>query len=228
MKSVVFCDFDGTISRRDVGYHLFHHFSHGENEKLIPDWVSGRLSSRDCLRQEAAMVHAGPDEIYAFLDTFEIDPGFKSFEEICRANGTELYVVSDGLDFYISYILGKNGLNHLPVKSNVGRLENDGITVSFPLDNQTCQRCGTCKGEIIERYRRASSIPCQIAFVGDGYSDACAVRAADLILAKKDLEQYCLKHNIAYNWYRDFFDVTRLLDERGFLSVKGNVSRRGE
>jgi 2-hydroxy-3-keto-5-methylthiopentenyl-1-phosphate phosphatase len=81
MKTVVFCDFDGTISRRDVGYSLFHHFSKGQNELLLPDWKSGKMSSRECLTREAAMVHASSDEIFAFLEQFEIDPGFVQFEQ---------------------------------------------------------------------------------------------------------------------------------------------------
>ncbi len=217
MKSVVFCDFDGTIARRDVGYSLFRHFSNGENEKLIPDWKSGRLSSRECLRLEAAMVHATPAEIYSFLDQFDIDPGFAPFQERCSRDGLELYVVSDGLDFYIRYILERAGLSHLSVQSNIGRLENDGITIEFPRDTPSCRRCGSCKGETIEQYRLEAGQPVQVAFVGDGYSDTCAVHQADLVLAKKDLELYCLKQNIVYTSYRDFFDVTRVLTERGFL-----------
>jgi 2-hydroxy-3-keto-5-methylthiopentenyl-1-phosphate phosphatase len=217
MKSVVFCDFDGTIARRDVGYSLFHHFSNGENDKLIPDWKSGLLSSRECLRREAAMVSASPDEIYAYLEQFDLDPGFVSFEQSCRNAGVELYVVSDGLNFYIEYLLRKAGLDHLPVQCNIGKLENHGITIVFPQENQSCERCGSCKGETIERYRLDNPDKVRIAFVGDGYSDACAVRQADLVLAKKDLEQYCLKENIVYTSFRDFFDVARVLTKSGYL-----------
>ncbi len=163
------------------------------------------------------MVHAEPAEIYSFLDQFDMDPGFRDFERRLRSDGVELQVVSDGLDFYIKYLLAKFGLDHLPVQSNIGHLEDHSITVEFPVKGQTCRRCGTCKGEVIERYRDAAGEPVRIAFVGDGYSDACAVHRADVVLAKKDLEQYCLNRNIVYTMYRDFFDVARILSECGFL-----------
>ena len=217
MRTVVFCDFDGTIATRDVGYSLFKHFSNGENARLIPDWKAGTLSSRDCLRMEAAMVKASPAEVLQFLDQFEIDPGFAAFEQTCRDFGIELIVLSDGLDFYIRHILERFQFSHLEVRCNTGLLGDGGITVEFPNHPHSCPRCGTCKGEQIEAYREQAGEPCRVAFIGDGYSDACAARVADLLLAKKDLEQYCLKQKIAYTNYHDFFDVTRLLVEHGYL-----------
>ncbi|MEW6050659.1 MAG: MtnX-like HAD-IB family phosphatase [Candidatus Zixiibacteriota bacterium] len=218
MRTVVFCDFDGTIATRDVGYSLFKHFSNGENARLIPDWKAGILSSRDCLRMEAAMVKAPPSEVIRFLDQFEIDPGFAAFELTCRQQNAELIVLSDGLDFYIRHILEKFSLHHLPVRCNIGLLHDHGLTVQFPNLPHTCRRCGTCKGEQIDTYRAQLAEPCRAVFVGDGYSDVCAARAADHVLAKKDLEQYCLRQKIPYTKYHDFFDVARLLVEHGYLA----------
>lgn len=217
MRTVIFCDFDGTISTHDVGYSLFKHFSHGENARLIPDWKAGTLSSRDCLQMEAAMVKAAPGEIMAYLDRFELDPGFAPFERQCRRQGVELSILSDGLDFYIRHLLAKFDLAHVPFLCNRGLLTDGGIRVEFPNLPDRCPRCGTCKGEQIEAYRQQLGEPCRVVFVGDGYSDACAARAADLLLAKKDLEQYCLKHKIAYTTYHDFNDVARHLATHGYL-----------
>jgi 2-hydroxy-3-keto-5-methylthiopentenyl-1-phosphate phosphatase len=219
MKTLVFCDFDGTISKRDVGYSLFHHFSGGENEKLLPDWKAGRMSSRECLTREAEMVTAPSEEILAYLDQFEIDPGFSTFVELCRKNDFPLTIVSDGLDFYIDRILARNGLSHLSLICNKGHLNSHGIEIEFPRTNRACARCGSCKGEIIEEYCSQDSQECRTIFIGDGYSDTCATRAASLLFAKKDLERYCLAHNIAYNRYDNFFDVARTLVDRGFAKA---------
>jgi 2-hydroxy-3-keto-5-methylthiopentenyl-1-phosphate phosphatase len=217
MKTLVFCDFDGTISRRDVGYSLFHHFSGGRNDLLLPDWKAGRMSSRECLTREAEMVTASSTEILTFLDQFEIDPGFASFVELCRKNNTDLVILSDGLDFYIHRILARNGLTDLSVICNIGKLDGSGLTIEFPRTNRECARCGSCKGEIIEEHRARHQEPTRTVFIGDGYSDTCATRAADLLLAKKDLERYCLKQDIKYTKFDTFFDVARVLAERGYM-----------
>lgn len=217
IETAVFCDFDGTISRRDVGYNMFHHFSGGKNDVLLPAWMEGTLSTRDCLRQEAAMVHASPEEILTFLDSFEIDEYFVSFENRCRKAGVPVIVMSEGLDFYIKRVLGRYGLEHLPLMCNEGFLENGTIRIEFPHKNHICRTCGNCKGERIAEYR-AVHPGVRAVFVGDGYSDACAAREADLLFAKKDLRTYCEKHNIRYNSYGTFKDVAGELHRLGFLA----------
>ncbi len=216
VRTAVFCDFDGTISRRDIGYNLFHHFSGGKNDELLPAWIEGTLSTRDCLRQEAAMVHASPETILAFLDDFRIDETFVTFEERCRAAGVPVTVMSEGLDFYIKHVLSRYGLGHLPLKCNLGFLEKGTIRVEFPHKNLTCRDCGNCKGERISEFRQIAP-GCRTVFVGDGYSDACAAKEADVLFAKKDLQTYCEKHNIEYYSYDTFDDVTSKLLRLGFL-----------
>ncbi len=216
--TAVFCDFDGTISRRDVGYSMFHHFSGGRNDALLPDWKSLRMSSRECLLAEAAMVTASRDEILRFIEPFEIDPGFVAFERLCRVNQVPLFVISDGLDFYINTILGRAGLGHLPVMSNTGHLNGHGIEITFPWTNHSCTRCGNCKGERMAEYRLDhDGAGRQLVFVGDGYSDICAVTQADLLLAKKDLAHYCREKDIAHIPFADFFEVADILVRHEYL-----------
>jgi len=162
------------------------------------------------------MVHADHKEIYRFLDQFELNGGFESFVRQCRRNDVDLIVLSDGLDFYIRYVLERHGLSEINVIANRGCLEDHGLKVTFPFDNPLCHRCGSCKGERIREYR-ARHPEAAALFVGDGYSDACAVTEADLVFAKKDLEQYCLKHNIDHVTYDTFIDVSRHLVERGYM-----------
>ncbi len=218
IKTAVFCDFDGTITRRDVGYSIFHHFSNGRNDALLPDWKSGKLSSRDCLLQEAAMAPVTEEELFPFLDQFEINPGFPEFVEQCREHDIDLFIVSDGLDLYINYLLQRFHLTSLTVIANHAYIENGHITIEFPHHNKTCRRCGSCKGERIQEYRDKYDVKTRIIFVGDGYSDACATTEADILFAKKDLEAYCRMHNITYRPYDDFFDIIRELEREAVFS----------
>ena len=215
VHTAVFCDFDGTISRRDVGYSIFHHFSNGRNDELLPDWMSGRMSSREILRAEAAMAPLTETELYRYLDGFEIDAGFTPFVERCRRQGIDLQVVSDGCDLYINYLLAKHDLADLPVITNHAYVDDGYLVIEFPHDNKTCTKCGSCKGERIREYREKRDKETRVIFVGDGFSDACATAEADLVFAKKDLERYCHMHNIEFTKYDTFFDVARELENLG-------------
>ncbi len=217
-KLCLFCDFDGTIARRDVGYHLFRHFSGGKTEELVKQWQTGQIDTCECLVAEAAMCQASPDEIYAFLDQIELNRGFAEFAALCEENQVDLTILSEGLDIYIAHILARHGLGHLTVSANHGFLEDNTVKVRFPRVNKTCLRCGSCKGERIREYREAQPESVMAVFVGDGLSDICAVNEADLVFAKKALEQHCRMNNIGYVPYDYFDDVTRYLVEQGLLT----------
>jgi len=215
VSPVIFCDFDGTATRRDVGYHLYKHFSGGRNDALLPDWKAGRLTTRDCLKLEAEMVRATPDEILRFVDQFELEPTFAPFVDACRVEDVPLTILSEGLDLYIARLLGRSGLDHLTVHSNIGHLENGGLRIEFPYQTRSCEGCGNCKAARISEYRAATDATAPIVFIGDGYSDACGARAADIVFAKKDLKQYCQDEAISYNDFSDFQDVIDGLRQQG-------------
>jgi len=222
-RPVIFCDFDGTVARRDVGYHLYHHFSGGRNDALLPDWKAGRLSTRDCMRLEAEMVRAAPEEIVEFLEQFDLDPAFPNFVRLCRETGVPIIIVSEGLDIYITRLLDRYDLQPFSVKCNVGHLEKGGIRIEFPYKYRVCPGCGNCKAARIEEFRAQTGGDCTVVFVGDGYSDACGARAADLVLAKKDLAQYCEAEGISYNNFSNFDDVTDRLIEQGLLPRRKRI-----
>ena len=218
VKTAIFCDFDGTVSRRDIGYHLFRHFSGGRNEELVPLWKERRITTRECLRREVEMVEAREEDIYRFLDGFELSPGFADFVARCRHRRVDLTILSDGMDFYIDYVLSRHGLGYLPVVANHGFFEEGRLAISFPYGNASCERCGSCKGERIREYRRRCGEAIRAVFVGDGYSDICAVEEADLVFAKKDLERYCRGHDIPFTQYGDFTDIIQHLIGLGILA----------
>lgn len=218
MTNLIFSDFDGTITRQDVGYNIFHHFSGGKNDALLPDWKSGAMTTRECLRREAEMVTASRDEIYNFIDKFELNDGFIEFVNKCQANDLPMTILSDGLDFYIDFLLGRENLRQIPVLSNIGILKNETIEIEFPHENRLCKSCGSCKAERMAEFRATVPGETRAIFIGDGYSDACATKEADLIYAKKDLAHYCDEKNIDYCAFDTFFDVISDLTDKGIIS----------
>ncbi len=125
--------------------------------------------------------------------------------------------MSEGLDFYIHYILDRHNLGHLQLLCNRGYLENNHIRIEFPYKNRSCRRCGNCKGERIAEYRAKQGAGWPTVFVGDGYSDACAAREADVLFAKNDLEEYCQREKIRYNVYTGFSEIAARMIELGLL-----------
>jgi len=209
-RLAVLCDFDGTISKGDIGNTLFGKYAGGsEWEELISSWERGEIGSRDCLIKECRLARVTRDEIVSFAEAFEIDEHFPAFAAWCAENEIPLAVVSDGLDFYIELVLKKYGLSHLPVYANHLTFTNAGIVPEFPYFEQGCGSCGNCKGHHVRRYREQFG---RVVFVGDGYSDRCALEEADLVLAKKGLARLCQSLEEPCIEVSDFKSVKAVVD----------------
>ncbi|MEE8575703.1 MAG: MtnX-like HAD-IB family phosphatase [candidate division Zixibacteria bacterium] len=214
---LIFCDFDGTVARRDVGYHMYHEFSGGRNDALLPDWKSGKLSTRDCLRKEAEMVTVESDQFFQFMDQFQLDDGFAEFQSRCEQAGLKLTIISDGLDIYIRYLFDKSGLKCPDLICNQGKLVDSHLEIVFPYDDPNDTGGGVCKGERIAEFRSRAEGSVKVLFVGDGLSDASAASEVDLLFAKKDLKVYCEEKKLSYVVWDDFFDVTKQMEALAIL-----------
>ena len=187
MKLSLLLDFDGTVSTVDVGRNFFMTFSSGDILPLVKKWAKREISSVECLREEAKLVRASEADIDEFSVQFSIDPGFSNLYDLCVSNDIPVYIVSDGLDLYIKSIMQRHGFGHVPVLANRAIFNGSKLEIEFPYLEHSCGHCGNCKGSAIERLKRNGD---KSIFVGDGYSDLCAVDVADYLFAKSDLADY--------------------------------------
>jgi 2-hydroxy-3-keto-5-methylthiopentenyl-1-phosphate phosphatase len=94
---IIFSDFDGTVSTRDVGNQLFDHFSDGKSQEPVQRWKADQIDSRQCFVEEAALMRDFTEaEFFEHIDSFEIDPGFSEFVAFCDRSNIPLYLLSDG------------------------------------------------------------------------------------------------------------------------------------
>jgi 2-hydroxy-3-keto-5-methylthiopentenyl-1-phosphate phosphatase len=211
MKLRVFCDFDGTVARNDVGNLVFTNFGDASKwwEK-VADWQEGRLEGRQLWLLQAQYTRMTEAELDEFVATQEIDPTFPGFVVFCRQHKIPLCILSDGMDTYIKRILERNGLGDLPLRCNRMDISAEGdLAITFPYYEQGCGVCANCKGMHVENESQPDETT---VYVGDGYSDTCALAVADITFAKKDLLEYCREKNVRCVPFQDFIDVQRELE----------------
>ncbi len=214
----VFVDFDGTITKADVGNAFFRAYAGREiYDEMLREYKAERISAQECFRRGiAAIGRLSRDEAIAFARSQDIDASFADFIRFCREREIELHIVSDGLDFYINEILLANGFDGLSVFANVlefGAIADEGgsnLRIGFPYTDAECNRCACCKRNIILTHTGDRDI---IVYVGEGYSDRCPVQYADIVFAKESLQTFCQSENISYYLYRSFEDVTGRMNE---------------
>jgi len=207
----IFCDFDGTITCDDVGDILFETFASPEYQLALKDWEAGKISSRRNLERVCAAANVTVTQLEQLCDSQKIDPTFPELVEYCQTQGYPLIVVSDGLDFYIQRILEKHNLGFLEVRANhLYFIDGTRIAPKFPYWQHTCGACANCKGYHLRRSRGQGNLT---IYIGDGLSDRCAVKEADVLFAKNKLVEYCQEQQVQFFPYSNFKNVVQKLEE---------------
>ena len=231
----IFTDCDGTITLQVVGDAMFERFGGPRCKEFINEYREGKISAVECFRRESALCNrVRIADVNAFLDSREIDRSFIEFAGYCRQKEFDCTILSDGMDYYIQRILDKHGIGSVPFYANVlnfipvSGTEYVAFDPEFPYTDEACQRCACCKRN---RLLALSGDDDVIVYVGEGYSDRCPVRYADVVFAKDDLLGYCRAENISCYEYRSFADIRdrmNLLERNGSNSPGLRKRRQAE
>jgi 2-hydroxy-3-keto-5-methylthiopentenyl-1-phosphate phosphatase len=213
MKRLILCDFDGTISIRDMGYLLLNRFSSGDWEAIDRDFCEGKIGSKEAYSRIAKIIKGDKESILHFIRNHpDIDPHFAPFYHYCRDQGIDVKIVSDGLDVYIQTLLELHHLSEIPFYANRSRFHpGKGMDISFPYVSEECGLCGTCKKRLVQIHREEYD---SILFVGNGLSDRCGAREADFVFAKGSLYGYCTQQDIPCHFFENFASILSDLKKR--------------
>jgi len=206
----VFTDFDGTIAVRDIGDAMFHRFGNAEVcAKSFSEYRSGAIDARECWRTGfRTMPVLTKEQFTEFALAQPVDPHFRPFLDFCGSNTIPVTVLSDGFDAYIDPVLQREAMGDLPRFCNQLTFpQNAPPEPFFPYTNGECDRCANCKrNHLLTR----SSEDQVIVYIGDGISDRCPVRYADVVFAKDALVAFCETENITFHRFTDFSDVLKV------------------
>ena len=211
----VLVDFDGTIAPDDPTDRLLERFADPAWRQLEAAWQGGRISSRECMARQVALLRVTPEALDDAVRSVRIDPAFPKFVEFCRLHGGEVKVVSDGFDCVVSAALRRARLS---VPSFANKLEwqgGDRWRLVFPHIHSNCRvRSANCKCSHAEW-----SLLLPHVVIGDSRSDFCMSTRADYVIAKGTLADYCGARGQAHSSFGDFNDVIACLS--AWLARKG-------
>ena len=206
------CDFDGTVAPADIGARLVGRFSPpGALDDALERWRAGTLGHRELTEIECRHLDVDAAEAEAFVRDFDVDPEFPAFVAWARAQGHEVEIVSEGFDFYIRGALERAGLSDVALSSNRLRFEGRRPRPEFPYAADGCGTCGNCKGARVRAHRARGR---EVVFVGDGLSDRHGAAAADRVVARDALWDWCRAEGIAAEPFTGFAALSRRFAER--------------
>lgn len=221
-SDLVLSDFDATISLIDTGLAMMESLpeaGQAEAWELEYQWRRGEISSIECLRAQWGLWQGSRDEMHALIDRLKLDERFFEFLALVRGRQAGLAILSDGLDFYLDRMMAGRGIavceddgcvrgpDCLLRFSNPSRVTDEGITIEFPYADE-CGQCGNCKVRHLFRLRRGFA---RTIYIGDGHSDLCAARYADVIFAKHALAEDCEQAGRRYHPFETFADILKIV-----------------
>ncbi|MBN1633006.1 MAG: HAD-IB family phosphatase [Ignavibacteria bacterium] len=231
----IFCDFDGTVTKNDVWVNSLGKFIKDKEkfQQVCYEFDNAFISARECIKRELGLVgDFNFDKFNREVDKEEIDIYFHKFLSYCNENNYDIFLISEGLDYYINRILKREGLEHLKLFCNEMTYytdENGKIILSceFPYSDEVCSYCGMSKRNILitntNDYENEISV-----LIGDGTSDFCAASYADIVFAKGKLASYCWKNNITYFEYKNFNDIINKIEKlKAGRQLKQRQTARG-
>jgi 2,3-diketo-5-methylthio-1-phosphopentane phosphatase len=181
----VFIDFDNTITLGDVLDGVIERFSPDDRWRALEaDWEAGRIGARECLDGQLRGLRATWPEFERHLEGVKLDAGFTALIEFVKREGGELTIVSDNFDLIVGHLLQRRGLAEVTVRANHLELAGDRVIPSFPFSNPNCPGCAHCKKT---HFIPPNDDGRRVIYIGDGRSDLCPSRHADLVFAKSSL-----------------------------------------
>jgi 2-hydroxy-3-keto-5-methylthiopentenyl-1-phosphate phosphatase len=212
MTYFIGCDFDGTVTVHDTLYLLVQRYAPDVWLPIEKRLRAGELTLLQAIEEEFRQIKVTPDDaVDLVLREAGIRAGFPEFVRWTEGGGHELVLFSSGFRVLIEPMLAQAGLGRVRVEAGDAAFSLDGTVLTFPPSEADCRStCGLCKREAV-----AAHGPFQgrrVVHIGDGYSDLCAARQADIVFARADLARFLEKEGVPYQPFEDFFEVVRVLD----------------
>jgi len=211
MKTAVQCDFDGTITEKDVAYLLLDNFADGDWRQLLRDYIAGKIAVGTFNRKAFAMVKADRQTLIDFTlksGQVKVRSGFDELLKYCSRKGLKFVIVSNGLNFYIEALLEDMGIKGIEVFAAQSQFSPEGMKVKYVGPDGSQMEAGFKEAHTELLKRRGYGI----VYVGNGISDIYPARQALHVFATGDLLELCRETELECTPFNDFNDVVRFLE----------------
>ena len=206
-KTIVFSDFDGTITLHETFVDLLKKFSTpGLADRLMAQMYAQTLTLREGVTQ---LLESIPSDQYLniieFSKTHPIRSGFPEFLDFLESHDVPCVVVSGGIRVMVETVLEE-------FKPRLAGLHAVDLDASGDYFNVIPNYAGetelVAKVNIMAKYEFDQSIA-----IGDSITDFNMAMAADLVFARDRLAKYLDEQGKSYVPWNDFFEIRDYLDQ---------------
>ena len=209
MKTLVQCDFDGTVTEEDASFFLLDAFAQGDWRRLLRKYKEHRISVGEFNTEAFAMVKDDEATLLEVLkDKVKVRTGLHELVNYCLKKGFRFVIVSNGLDFYIKAVLKDMGLENIEVHAAQASFHPEGMKVQYIGPDGERLEDGF-KEVYIKSFLKLGY---RVIYIGNGESDVAPAKYAHHVFATGELLAYCRENNLKYKPFENFIDVVRDID----------------
>lgn len=208
LKTLVQCDFDGTITEEDVSFLILETFADGGWRKLLKDYKEGRISVGSFNTMAFKLVNVDKGTLKEFVETeARMRDGLSDLLGLCRNKGFRFVIVSNGLKFYINTILEALGITDIEVYAARAIFDPNGIKAYYIGPDGSQLQAGFKEAYI--RYFLEKNY--RLIYIGNGDSDVPCAKLADQVFATDVMLATCRQMNIECTPFSNLNDVVKEL-----------------
>ncbi len=205
MKYALFIDFDGTVTVVDTLEYLLNNFADTCWQNIEDKIAKNKITEAEGLQKQFNLIHLEKEQALEQLDkVVQLDPYANEFFHWCENKEIPTTIVSGGFRWIISHLLKKNGIQKINLKSNDSIVINGKWKIIPGGTSSDCDKCNHCKTQYI---RSAKDKGYTTIYIGNGNTDRCPSKQADIVFAKGELKEFCRKEKIKFFSFRDLHEV---------------------
>jgi 2-hydroxy-3-keto-5-methylthiopentenyl-1-phosphate phosphatase len=202
-------DFDGTLSVGDTVDAMLERFADDRWKDLEDEWLKGDITAIECMKQQLDLVKVDQVTLETFFRGIQLDASFIPFHKYI-SQFSKVAIVSDGLDHAIDVATHNADIPAMPIYANKLTFKPNGVSISYPYRNPDCKAGnGVCKCQIADQLSADDGGP--VVLIGDGKSDYCLAKHADIVFAKGKLITHCEQENISFRRFQTFAEVLEVV-----------------
>jgi len=210
-STIVFCDFDGTVTEEET-LSGFLRLTVPEFAAKIPEEIrSGRKTLSQSVSQCFARVPSSElDRLFDYINSVNIRPGFPEFLDFLGDRNVPFVLLSGGVPQMIEAALGRMKDKMLNVHSADLDVSGPFMKIQSPWDNGLEI---VAKADVMASYNYSQAV-----CIGDGYTDLNMAEHSDIIFARDFLAEALASKGQKYYHWNDFFDIMKCWEKIGIHS----------
>ena len=204
-RLAILVDFDDTAAQQNVAETLLKEFGGDGWQGFRESFRNGTMNLRHYQEKAFNQIDTPLEQMRNALAKLAwLRPGFEELNNYCQANEIQLFIVTNGLEFYVDALLQEAKLRSIPSYSVGVSGTPRNLEYSYPYATEECWEWGNCKCKVLFEHRNGGT---NIVYIGDGRSDLCAARQADFVFARSTLLERCIELGLPHQEFNDFHDV---------------------